>query len=42
MNMGRIISRRGIVSVCASALMLSGCLGSAEGFDEEVSETERA
>lgn len=44
MNMGRVISRMGIVSVCAGALVLSGCLGSAEGegFEEEVGETEQA
>jgi hypothetical protein len=44
MNMGRVISHMGIVSVCASALVLSGCLGSAEGegFEEEVGETEQA
>ncbi|WP_437757053.1 hypothetical protein [Sorangium sp. So ce1389] len=44
MKMGRIISRMGIVSVCASALVLSGCIGSAEGegFEEEVGETEQA
>jgi hypothetical protein len=34
----------GIVSVCASALALSGCLASAEGegFEEQVGETEQA
>ena len=44
MNMGRIVSRMGIVSVCASGLLLSGCLGGAEGegFEEEVGETEQA
>jgi hypothetical protein len=52
MNMGRIISRLGIVSVCASAVVLSGCLASAEGegleeqvgegLEEQVGEAEQA
>ncbi|MGK4001432.1 hypothetical protein WMF31_02320 [Sorangium sp. So ce1036] len=44
MNIEGIMLRMGVVSVCMSGLVLSGCLGSAEGevFDEDLGETEQA
>jgi hypothetical protein len=44
MTIGTIMSRMGIVSICASGLVLSGCLGNAEveAFEEDLGETEQA
>jgi hypothetical protein len=42
MNIGRIISRMGVVSACMSALALSGCLADADSdvLEEDVGEVE--
>ncbi|WP_437598612.1 hypothetical protein WMF28_38290 [Sorangium sp. So ce590] len=44
MKIEGIMSRMGVVSLCMSGLVLSGCLGSAEGeaFEEDLGETEQA